>query len=260
MKKKIAFITFLLLVSIIAKVAWTAYQYYAPPKQRVPYRIAKHDDTIRIAYIGDSWAFIHSKHQCLIPGIIEGEFQRPTIVYSYGLPGRTSKRIYENMFDNEGFKQFLQSQGYDFCFISAGINDTNKKVGIRYYQESMDYLINFMLSNQIHPIILEIPDYDIEKSFRWKKTDRKLLGHISMIINGVSIDCKQKFRNALDELVQTKGYQDKVSIIRYKSWNNNYSEDLKKLYLKDGVHLNDYGNAVLDSIIAKVILSKLKKE
>ena len=80
-----------------------------------------------------------------------------------------------------------------------------------------------------------------------------------MKINNVPLDCKQMFRDALIELIHEKNYQDKVSVILYKSWNNNYSEDLKNLYLNDGVHLNDYGNEVLDSIIAKVIINKIQK-
>lgn len=259
MKKKLKYITFILAFCVIAIVAWTAYQYYAPPKEKEPYRIGQRDDTLRIAFIGDSWAFVHRKHQCLIPAIIEGKCQRPTEMYSYGLCGRTSKQIYEALFDDNEFKVFMQSRGYDFCIISAGINDTNKKISIRYFKESMDYIIQFMLANHIHPIILEIPDYDIDKIFRWKKIDRKLLARLSMVVNGVPVDCKQVFRNALDGLILKKGYKDKLSVIRYKSWNDNYSEDLKRLYLADGVHLNNYGNAVLDSVIAKVILTKIKK-
>ena len=73
------------------------------------------------------------------------------------------------------------------------------------------------------------------------------------------MDCKQLYRNALDDLIQEKDYQDKVSIIRYKSWNKDYFKDLETLYLSDGVHLNDYGYAILDSIIAKEILNETNR-
>ena len=78
-----------------------------------------------------------------------------------------------------------------------------------------------------------------------------------MAINKVPIDCKQIYRDALDDLIRKKGYQEDVTIIRYKSWNNDYEKDQRMLYLIDGIHLNEYGNAVLDSVIAKEIISNI---
>jgi lysophospholipase L1-like esterase len=256
MKKSIIYTSSLAAICILAVILKTAYQYYAPPTERVPYKIAQNDDTLRIAYIGDSWAFIHqNEHQCLIPSIIETSCHIPTSIYSYGFPGRTSREIYEAIFDDKEQKKFLQNFGYSYCIVSAGINDANKKMSINYYRNSIDCIIRFLLSNHIHPIILEIPDYDIQKTFLWQKIDRKILYRISMAINNIPVDCKQIYRDALDDLIRKKGYQGKVSIIRYKSWNKNYDKDQNTLYRIDGIHLNDNGNAVLDSIIAKQIIS-----
>ena len=258
MKKAIFYIIISLAVCILFAFLYAAYQYYAPPTERASYQMPRHDDTLRIAYIGDSWAFIHQReHQCLIPGIIEDSCHVPTRINSYGLPGRTSKEIYEAIFDDEKLRQMLQNHKYNYCIVSAGINDANKKMSIKYYQKSMDYIIRFLLSNHVRPIILEIPDYNISMLYRWHKPEKKILRHISMTINNAPIDCKQILRNALDELIRNKCYQNKVSIIRYKSWNKNYEKDLKTLYLVDGVHLNEYGNHVLDSVIAKEIISNL---
>ena len=68
------------------------------------------------------------------------------------------------------------------------------------------------------------------------------------------MDCKQQFRNALDKLVQKKRYQDKVNIVRYKSWNKRYENDLNNLYIEDQMHLNEKGYSVLDSVIAYEII------
>lgn len=81
-----------------------------------------------------------------------------------------------------------------------------------------------------------------------------------MMINGCSLDCKQSFRDALDELIKEKGYNDTVSIIHYKSWNANGNKDLKDLYVNDGMHLNETGYAKLDSIIANTIIQKKSSE
>jgi len=260
MKKIILFILILFAICILFDFAKKVHKYYFPNKQMTAYQTAHHnDDTLRIAYIGDSWAYIHQQQkQCQIPQMIEEQAQRPTNIYSYGLSGRTSNEIYEALFADNHLKKLFSEQGADVCFISAGINDVNKKLSSEYYQESMDNIIRFMLTNDIRPIILEIPDYDIYKAYRGLKTSSKLLRKISMAINSVPMDCKQTYRDALDSLVKKKGYQNKVSIIRYKTWNYDYPEDQNRLYLKDGVHLNDYGYSVLDSVIAKEIIKHIE--
>ena len=159
------------------------------------------------------------------------------------------------MFNNADFRNFLQKRSYKYCFISVGINDTYKKMSTIYYQQSIDGIIQMLLTNHIHPIILEIPDYDIQKAYYNQKTNRKMLRKISMFLNNTSLDCKQQFRDALDELVNTKGYHNEISIVRYKTWNNNYQNDLQQLYVSDGMHLNDKGYETLDSVIANEILT-----
>lgn len=229
--------------------------YYYPPSEKQAYQVTcHHDDTLRIAYIGDSWAFGHNNHACIIPQIINDSLHKPAIVESLGLSGLTSKEIYYELFENESLKHFME-KGHDYCFISAGINDTYKKMSILYYQKSMDCIIRFLLSNHIHPIIQDIPDYNIERAFEKQKTSNKIIRHLSMFVNDTPLDCKQEFRDALDKLILEKGYQDKVSIIRYQSWNSNFTKDLNNFYVGDQMHLNNRGYERLDSAIAKTILS-----
>lgn len=258
MKKII--IVIVIIVCACVFIANSAYQYYAPPAFREPYQMTNHEDTLRIAYIGDSWAFMHREHDCLIAKLLEDTIHRPVKVHSYGICGLTSKEIYENLFDNSDFKHFLQKRGYDYCFVSAGINDTYKKMSTTYYKHSIEGIIQFLLESHIRPIILEIPDYDIQKTFDRQKQSRIILRRLSMYVNDTPLDCKQMFRDALDELIHEKGYQDIVSVIRYKSWNNDYSNDLKQLYLDDGMHLNERGYTKLDSVIADEIISLITIE
>lgn len=256
MKHKRLIIPLILLACIFTIIYYGEYHYYAPPQLRKPYQLTNHnDDTIRIAYIGDSWAFMHKDHKCQIPKLLSNTPHYPVNVHSYGICGLTSKEIYENMFENNDFKHFLQKRNYDFCFISAGINDTYKKMSTTYYQKSMDGIIQFLLANNIRPIIMEIPDYNIQDCFDRQKTSRKALRRLSMFVNSTPLDCKQSFRNALNELIRERDYQGHVSIIRYKSWNNDYEYDLKHLYIGDGLHLNEQGYAKLDGVIAKEIIS-----
>lgn len=255
MKRKILFTLFLLLFCIIAGLTYTAYRYYTPPCIKEPYQMMNHGDTLRIAYIGDSWAFFHRDHKCQIPMMLEETLHRPIKVHSYGIGGKTSKEIYECIYNHTDFRQFFEKRGYKYCFISAGINDTYKKMGTNYYKKSMDGIIQLFLYNHIHPIILEIPDYDIQRGYDYQQTNRKMIRQFSMFLNNTSLDCKQQFRDAFDELVNTKGYHNVISIVRYKTWNNNYQNDLQQLYVSDGMHLNDKGYETLDSVIANEILT-----
>lgn len=259
MNKNVLHISISLAVCIILGLAYSFHRYYAPPRIKQPYQInATPDDTLRIAYIGDSWAFMHKDHACKIASILEDSIHKPVKVHSYGVCGLTSKEIYENMFDNSDLRLFLSKSRYQYCYISAGINDTYKKMSTSYYQQSMDGIIRLLLSNHIYPIIQEIPDYDIHMSFKRQKTSRILLRRLSMIINNTPLDCKQRFRDALNEMVLNKNYADKLSILRYKSWNGNGEKDLKALYLSDRLHLNENGYTTMDSAIAKKILTCMK--
>lgn len=261
MRKKVLYICIFIAICIIIGIVYSFYRYYAPPKLRQPYQTnTTPDDTLRIAFIGDSWAFMHKYHECMIPQLLQDSLHRPVKVHSYGVCGLTSKEIYENIFDNNDFKQFLSKRRYEYCYVSAGINDTYKKMSTSYYQQSMDGIIQFLLSNHIHPIIQEIPDYDINLSFERQKTSRKILRRLSMIINNTPLDCKQLFRDALEELIHEKKYSNKVSIIRYKSWNGNDDNDLDNLYRSDRLHLNDNGYVTLDRAITKEILNQITTE
>ena len=243
MKRWHLFTLGLLLICIVF-IAIIAYNYYAPPKIRQSYRTMHHnDDTLRIAYIGDSWAAMHKMYDRKMEQMIEDKLHRPVIVLSYGICGLTSKEIYEYLFNDSTLKNFIKN-GFDYCVISAGINDTYKKMSTAYYQESMKGIISFMEGNHIHPIIIEIPDYDIQKAYDHQTVTKKLLRQFSMFVTGSPKDCKQTYRDALR---QTLG--NRVDIVGYQEWNNNYSKDQKILYSEDGMHLKEEGYNRLDSCI-----------
>lgn len=252
--KRIWIILILLLICSSILLAFATYYYYAYPRYRQPYQTGLTDDTLRIAFIGDSWAFMHNDHNCQIANILEDTIHRPVKVHSYGICGLTSKEIYKNIYDNKDFKSFFQKRGYNYCYVSAGINDTYKKMSTTYYKESMKCIIKFLLTNNIHPIIQEIPDYNIFKSYKRQTIKYQIIRHISMFINETDLDCKQEFRNVLNKLLQEENYKKNVSIVRYKSWNNNYDQDLKFIYIEDQMHLNEKGYKLLDSVITNEII------
>ena len=256
--KRLLSITIIIIIAI-GYLVFKMHSYYAPPTEKQPYLIQqKHDDTLRIAYIGDSWAFMHKEHNCQIPKILEDSLHVPIKVHSYGICGQTSKEFYESLFNNSDLKCFMVKRNYDYCLISLGINDTYKKMSTDYYQQSMSNLLRFLLSNNIYPILLEIPDYDIYKAYERQKLSRKLLRIISMSINNTPVDCKQLFRNALDNMIIENNYSDLLGIIRYKVWNDNKTKDLNTLFLNDGMHLNEKGYSKLDSCISDICIRKYR--
>lgn len=249
-RKSYTLVIFIAIILIVF--GYGMHYYYAPPKEREPYTINKNkDDTIRIAYIGDSWAFFHRPYDQRMTDTLASKLNLPAKVTSMGFCGRSSKEVYWYLFDNPELVSFI-SKGYDYCFISLGINDANKKMSTNYYKQSMACIIQFLLANHIIPIILEIPDYDIERMYRWEIPSRKLLRPFSRFVTGTPINCKKNFRQAFDDLLAERKYGDKVQVIRYQTWNNHYSEDLKSFYKDDGIHLNEKGYARLDSCIINI--------
>lgn len=250
MKRKTIYILLIILILLII-FGYECYYYYSPPTEREPYPITKnHSDTLRIAYIGDSWAFFHTPYDNRMADSLSQAIGRAAKVTSLGYCGRSSKEIYWKLFDDAEMRSSI-SKGYDYCIISAGINDSNKKMSTYYYKRSMECIINFMLFNDITPIIIEIPDYDIEKMYRWEMPSRKLLRRFSRIVNGTSVNCKNDFRQAFDNLLKEKDYKNKIQVIRYTTWNSDYTKDQRNLYEGDGVHLNEKGYAKLDSCIVE---------
>ena len=260
MNKK-QYIILAVLCSICLIIAYQTYKYYSAPRQRKAYitHMYHNNDTVNIAFIGDSWAFLHNGHSCKIADYLEKKIHKPVRVYSFGINGLTSKEIYESMYENEDLRHFIQQKPYNYCYISAGINDTYKKMSTSYYKQSINCIIQLLLENHIHPIIQEIPDYDIYKAFDRQKQLRKVLRHISSYINDCPLDCKDLYRNSLKALIIEKNYKDKVSVLQYQVWNNNYKQDQQELYLPDGMHLNECGYSALDRAIATEITKLILK-
>ena len=257
---KILKLGIVLIIIAVGCISYSIISYYIPPTEHRPYAIPQdQEDTLRIAFIGDSWAFMHREHNCEISTLLKDAIHRPVKIHSYGICGQTSKEFYENMFNNAGLKHFLQKRRYEYCVISLGINDTYKKMSTSYYRQSMEYIIRFFHVNHIHPIILEIPDYDISKSFNRQELSRKFLRRLSMFINNIPLDCKQLYRNSLDEAILKSNNTKDVGIIRYLSWNDKGTQDWKIIYQDDGIHLNEKGYSILDSCIAKTCIEQYEK-
>lgn len=231
-----------------------AQHYYSPAKEIKSFKIEHHDDdTIRIAFIGDSWAFFHKHHTCKMDSVINSRIHRPVKVMSEGACGATSKFIY-NRFEANGNIHRILKEGPNYCIIAAGVNDTHLKIGKSYYIDNMRLILNFLIRNRIKPIILEIPNYDIYKIYNDINIPKKFMRHFSMMYTGSKMDCREDYRHALRVTLQEEFSPQTIILIKYDDWNSDAFNDIDSLYKEDRIHLNDKGYNVLDSCISKQIL------
>lgn len=257
--KKYIVVVFFLLFSTVAFVCYYSFNpCYWPAEKQSGLSVQHHnDDTIRIAYIGDSWAYYHTDKKCVIDSMIYAQVGRPTIIRNAGVGGLISKEIYNSIFMNQNVRSVIE-WGPDFCFVSAGINDSNRKTGSDNYKENMRLLISSLLDNHITPVILEIPYYDIDFIF-WKKSFASLFkSFLSMLWTQSTINCIDLYSNAYNDLISEQHWQDVVITIRRAYWNPNGYEGQKELYKLDRIHLNQDGYFVLDSCITSHIIEYLK--
>ncbi len=223
----------------------TAYNYYAPATERPTYTCQQHkDDTLRLVLIGDSWVFFHYPNNDTLVSMIKQKTKKPVKLSAYGLCGKTSKEVYQSIFEDKTMRNILE-QGADYCFIAVGINDTYKKMGAKYYALNTIYILRFLLNNNIKPIILEIPDYDINYAYNHQTSDRKLLRQLSMFVTGSELDCRQEYRQALNQKLKEIGIKNKTSILSVP-----YSAEY---YESDRMHLNAKGYQLLDLYMMNII-------
>ena len=248
---------FLFIIFVIFYLHYSQAPYYQPALDKGRIKMQPHDkDTLRIVYLGDSWAERHKSHRCLIGELIGKELNMPVKVMTVGVSGLTSKDVYLGMFEVDTIKSaFITAP--DFCFIVAGINDSDRKMGTMYYKENMRLIVKQMLSNQIVPVVLEIPFFNCYRSFKMRKDCVKIRYLRSMVINGEPMNCIFLYRKAFEDLLTEQGWNDSVIYLKSEFWNPLGYKDSRNLYDDGQMHINDKGYNILDSCIAKSILNYL---
>ena len=228
-----------------------------------------HDDTLRVAVIGDSWAEWHMTLNCdtLFQQYGRRLTSKPIKCMTRGKGGAKSKDVYYYMFrshtqehswEHDICTQPLLEQHPDYCVVMVGINDTWKKRPISYYKGNCRLIIRLLLANDIRPVIIEIPDFEMGE---WLDTHRKrqrFLYRIYSYFTGVVEDDITPFRNGLKDMLKETGLSDSVLFIPVDHWipqDHQYSEEI---YQDDHVHINYQGYHVLDSCIVTEIIQDYK--
>ena len=226
------------------------------------------DDTLRVAVIGDSWAEWHMTLGCdsLFEQYGRKITRKPIKCMNRGTGGAKSKEVYYYMFRShtkeselawtlDKCTQPLLEKHPDYCVVMVGINDTWKKRPVSYYSGNYRLIIRLLLHNNIRPVVMEIPDFEMgEWLDKYKKRQRFIYGIYSHF-TGVVEDDITPFRDGLRKMLTDTGLGDSVLFIPYDHWipkNHHYTEEI---YQEDHVHINYQGYHILDSCIVSEIVA-----
>ncbi len=225
------------------------HHYYQVADPRPDYSIhpAYSDDTVRILFMGDSWAAYHQAYDTLLARLVSDHSRKPCKVSSAGYVGAKSKAIYEYLFDDT--KPFVV-QHPDYCVISAGINDAAAKMGADFYITHYSHIVWFLLGKGIVPVVLDMPDVDYKAVYQREGLIANLRHRISSFLTGTDLYSFSSYRAALRKTITQSGWQDSVVYVRADEWLPNIKAIHDECFRADGIHLNEKGYRLLDSCLS----------
>ena len=134
--KRWLMMSFFILSVIVVCIGFYVKPYFTPAEKQEGLSVLNHqDNTIRIGYIGDSWADGHKNVKSVIDSLVSDAIRHPVFVRTAGISGLTSKYLYYCMFRDDSIKNVIE-WGPDFCIVVVGVNDTDRKMGKKYYKEN----------------------------------------------------------------------------------------------------------------------------
>lgn len=233
--------------------------------ERVPYAIeCHHDDTLRVAMIGDSWAGMHSinKMDSFLQTKLSNLINLPVKMISKGKGGEISRGIYQLLFDEnekDGTKPIITS-GIDYCIVSAGINDAADNLGPCLFCYHMRLILRFLLFNHIRPVVIEIPDINLWYSYGGKPFKDLISDYVRSLMSQCEMYQIKEYRDSLRFMLVSEDLMDSVIYIRMNDWSGSGPTINKQLFLDDQIHLNKMGYQLLDSCIVNAINADLKSK
>lgn len=261
-KKIISFSIALFIGACLLFVGYECADYYAFAEEVVIRHNAKkhNDDTLRVIFIGDSWAAYHSKYDHQLETILEDSLNSPVKVLSNGSVGAKTSAIYAYMYDSvssSGTKSLIDMLP-DYAIISAGINDAVAKMGTKNYCHHYRLIIRNLLSAGIRPIVLEMPLVDYKAVYHRETAIANLRHQISSWLTDAPMWDFEKYKQDLQSMIRQESFDGKVLIVSDSEWNPKGFIDPRNMYLDDHIHLNERGYALLDSCVASHIISDVQ--
>lgn len=245
---------FILLVVIYGTLYYRWRHLWALEEIHQPYQVqSHHDDTLRVVMIGDSWAGMHN--EAGLDSFLQDQLNVltacPVMIKSCGRGGEKSRGIYNLMFEygKYGTRSIL-SEGPDYCIVMAGINDAAANWGVDQYLYHYRLILDFLLSHNIRPVIVEIPDVDIWTLYSQKPKNDLLGDYLKSMMTGCDMYNYHRYRDALLSMLQEEDLMKEIVLVPMKEWNGNRESINKFLFLEDQIHLNRRGYELLDSCIS----------
>ncbi len=264
-----------LIVGLVLWVVWEWRPYYRPSEVFNTYEVTKHDDdTLRVIMIGDSWVYFHETLRCdsTLELKIKKEIGHKRVkLLAKGKGGAVSGEIYNYMsaermlateYDLNNCSQPIIEQGADYCIISAGINDARQRRGKQYYVTNYYQIIRFLLSKGIRPVVMEIPEVEVDEAYEGNTLYYQLRSRIVMRMMETNLYGTHDYRQALKDSLTVHHLMDSIVYIPATSWNPNGWLDKRDIYTDDHFHLNLKGYEFLDSTFAVEIVKdyRLRKQ
>lgn len=210
-------------------------------------------DTLKIAFIGDSWAAYHHDYDKKLESMFR-EKGMPACVVSLGNVGAKSKEIYLRMYSTT---KPVVLEHPDYCIISAGINDAVAKMGKDYYVHHYMLILQQLLDLRIKPVVLEMPEVNYRAIAGREPWTMRLRHALSSMMTGSELYGFDSYKTALIKAIKKANLQKRIVYISADTWNPDGYRDSRELYLPDETHLNERGYEVLDSCIAAAILKDI---
>lgn len=213
-------------------------------------------DTLRIAFIGDSWAAYHHDYDKKLESMLYDKGRSVNVV-SIGNVGAKSREIYQRLYSTT--KSVLLERP-DYCVISAGINDAVAKMGKDYYVHHYMLILQQLMELGIKPVVLEMPEVNYRAIADREPWTMRMRHVLSSLMTGSELYGFDSYKTALVGAIQKSDMQNRIVYISADSWNPDGYWDSRGLYLFDQTHLNVKGYEILDSCIASAILKDIRNK
>lgn len=219
-------------------------------------------DALKLIVIGDSWAGLHSKGglDSFLQSHLAKQVMEPVSVKSRGKGGEKTKGIYHLIYESGeyGLRPLL-TDGADYCVVFAGINDAAANLGTRQYCYYYRLIIDFLLTNHIRPVLVEIPNVNIWQIYGDKPIKDLLSDYVKSKMTNCRMYSYKEYREALFTMLTNEHLIEKILYVKMDEWDPSSPQIDRDLFMDDQIHLNRKGYEVLDSCIAKAVAEDFSK-
>lgn len=254
-RSKIILLTYLVLIAIIISLptvyilrerqmdTFIATQYKLSP--------VKQSSNIKIGVIGDSWV-AGKKLDLSISNELKSSGINAEVV-SIGHSGAKSREIFRDLLSSSSnlysSNSLLLDDNIYFLVVVAGVNDAAGHIGKDFYTHHIKNIVSVANSYSKFPIVVELPEFDIEKSADSYPSMAKHYLY-QVLFDGGKTDIISDYRNSLKTSLDATKLNYKL--IPFDPIVKNYSDSIN-LYANPW-HLNEEGYKLLGTYIGKSIV------